>query len=357
MAKKKNKSTKTVKQSAGVTKYSAPVATGTTVKRKDPKISMQPNGSTIVSHREYLKDVNADSSTAVVNVIGCNPQSGQMFPWLSAIATRYEMYKFKKLNFIYDPSCGTTTGGSVVLAFDFDYLDEISPVSPVVKSTIMAWKYSSKSALWAHNVLSVGLDARMSTFRYCNSSSASAQNADPRLDFIGNLVVFNQSADTGPFGEIYVEYEVEFRQPALREPPALYANYHGPAMVSSTSVLTAPTVTGGGIPGWIGNLVYKYIDENTLRILSNGRFLVSLNALTSGSTTTAPDLTVSAPFSDSKYGVLLKNAVNTTTQAASNYALDVLQAPVDLTFGSWTGSNIQPLIRLSTNPVFDYPTI
>ena len=56
--------------------------------------------------------------------------------------------------------------------------------------------------------------------RYCNYA---ATNGDARLDMLGNLWILVETPSAHTIGEIYVDYEVEFRQPAYKIPPAVYA--------------------------------------------------------------------------------------------------------------------------------------
>ena len=60
------------------------------------------HATNIVSHREYLGDING--TTAFTNTTyPLNPGVSQTFPWLSTIAASYQQYKFHGLIFEFRP--------------------------------------------------------------------------------------------------------------------------------------------------------------------------------------------------------------------------------------------------------------
>jgi len=210
-----NKNKKKKIASNAVTKP-APAAVGTKKgATKQPVVTYNPDGSCVVKHSEYITDVSTGNDSTYTSSFAVNPQRTATFPWLSAIATRFEMYKFRRLAFHYRPSTGTATDGWIALGFDFDFYDE-----QPTKSGMLVWKYSAKSAVWQSCTLNASGDSRLSTMRYCNYA---ATNGDARLDMLGNLWVLVETPSTHTIGEIYVDYEVEFRQPAYKIPPSLYA--------------------------------------------------------------------------------------------------------------------------------------
>lgn len=317
----------------------APVAVGNKVARTTPKMTMTADVTTI-SHMEYVSDINIVTTSSAIGM-RCNPQDATMFTWLSAVATRFEMYRFKKLKFHYKPSTSTTTNGFVVLAFDFDVYD-----SEPSKSTMLAWKYAAKSAVWQQCALDVGSDARISTYRYCNTTYPSG--SDKRLDDIGKLWILPQGSAVAFVGELFVEYVVELRQPAYKIPPALYSTITCPGS-TQTAPFSTTTLTS------IGNLAYTILSGNQIRLDSVGQFLVTLfQEAVSGTFTGNPAIVFSTPAGSpsADYDAVQADQVVGTLKGLAEYYLNVTVPPVLLTTSAMTGSaggnNYNQVVKLAT---------
>lgn len=318
----------------------APVAKGTMVtsKKKQPQITYRDNVC-VVTHSEYISDVIArDTSTATSYPV--NPQSNSTFTWLSAIATRFEMYRFRKLKFHYKPSCSTITSGYVILGMDFDFYDP-SPTKP----TMLAWKYSSKSAVWQSSSLDVSMDSRMSTPRYCNVSSS---QGDSRLDMLGNLWVLAFHGTTLDVGEVYVEYTVEFLQPSYRIPPALYCEIKTPVSQDPASLCYNAFVEGGNM------LIKKIPGTNGFTFRDVGKFIISFAQSGTGqSTHPVFNIPNGTNGIDWVYG-LLDSAISPSNNRTSAQAgLEIIKAPLDVYFSNTTGDAgaQQAFIRFATYAV------
>lgn len=317
----------------------APLSVGTQKNKvKSPNVEFSSEGCRI-KHMEYMLDLTSSSSGPTSQSFTINPQRAQVFTWLSAIATRFEMFKFNKLKFTYRPSCSTVTPGWVAIGFDFDFYDEAP-----TKATLLAWRYSTKTTPWAQTTLDVSSDSRIATYRYNNYDSL---KGDARLDFLGNLWIL---IDTGAalaetIGEIFVEYDISFRQPSYKIPPALYLQIKGEPISGPT------TDTLVKIAASFGNLLYEKIANNKIRIKDVGQFLVTLNTfITSGTFTTVPGITVSGPvgsvWTDSDTGVLTNVSAN---EGTAGRQLKVITAPVDLEFtGGAAGGSVLNRILIST---------
>jgi hypothetical protein len=295
--------------------------------KKQPVVKYKPDGACSVSHMEYVQDIAAVGSGVVTTQFVVNPQRTATFPWLSAMATRFEVYKFRKLAFHYKPSTGTSTDGWVALGFDFDYYDEAPS-----KSTLLAWKYASKSAAWQNTTLDISNDARLSIAKYANYSATSG---DARLDMLGNLWVLADSTSSGTLGELFVSYEVEFRQPAFKIPPALYAS-----VKSKTTNNNKDTVFAGGAT-IVGNLLTSLVNSNTVSINDIGEFLVEYAQVGAGQTA-SPFMTFVQPSgSPSSSFEVLGNRDNIDTGNLTGIIskrIKVNVAPVNVAVGNSTGT-------------------
>jgi hypothetical protein len=268
-----------------------------------------------------------------------NPQRPQLFTWLSAIATRFEMYKFERLVFHYKPSCSTTTSGWVALGFDFDAYDAIPD-----KSAMLAWKYSTKCSPWQSCTLDVSQDSRISTYRFADYGS----RGDIRLDFLGHVVALAYSPTTAFVGELMVSYTVRFRQPSYKLPPVLYQTMEGSPMQTSNEFFAREGETTSALLQNTGNVYYNILSKNAIRLYDVGKFLVTA-AITADSSV-ASNLTVAytAPAPTSMGTNVLVDRVHNATAAMAQYVVESLIPPIDLTFTGSTGLGVVPSVRIAT---------
>ncbi len=315
------------KKISNVVTKSAPAAVGTKKgPTKQPVIRFNPDGSCLVSHSEYVSDINTGSATTYSSTFAVNPQRTATFPWLSAIATRFEMYKFSKLAFHYRPSTGTSTDGWIALGFDFDFYDEAPS-----KSAMLAWKYSSKSAVWQACNLSVSPDARLSSMRYCNYAPT---NGDARLDMLGNLWLLVETPSSLTIGELFIEYEVEFRQPSLRIPPSLYLKASSTAATNNSAQIFSNGMVAAG------NALFQKISDSTITLYDVGEFLVSYYQHGAGQTTEpyASFATPSgSPGAEYVSQLITRNKSSTGNPGSYLARLKVNVPPVNITVGNTTG--------------------
>lgn len=93
----------------------APVATSTSVQYNAARNTLYLSG------REYIDTVVLDKEGGFKRQYGIlRPTDNGVFSWLSGIASKFEVFKFVHLNFVYEPQCPTTTSGSVGIFFDGD---------------------------------------------------------------------------------------------------------------------------------------------------------------------------------------------------------------------------------------------
>lgn len=312
----------------------APIARGTTRKSPPtPKIVYTPTGNCLVTHSEYVQDVTSANGTVSI-VLPCNPQRSTLFTWLSAIATRFEMYRFKKLKFHYKPSCPTTTSGYVGVGFDFDAYDDVP-----TKMVMLAWKYSAKCAAWQSVSLDVSADSRVSTARYCYPDVAVG---DKRLNDLGNFVVLIGSDAVVSVGELFVEYTVEMIQPSYRLPPVLFAGF-------SNNSPTGPNQWFQNLAVEVGNLAYEILGPNAIIVREVGKFLLTIIA-DDDSIGSVPALAITQPA-----GTTNSSWSNTTVYSFYSAGgtgilestLFIDQAPVQLTLTGGDGA-LRFLTRIAT---------
>lgn len=191
----------------------APVAQSIAMKTGQPKI-MANNMVTNVKHREYISDYSSDSTAFKVQRYAINPGLNATFPWLSSIANRFEFYRFKKLNFIYQPICATTTPGSVMLAIDFDAADP----TPSNKIAIMSYRDAVRCAPWEDIAFrSEKSDMTKFALQKYTRGGAVPTGSDIKTYDIGAFFIASQSTPgtATTLGELYVEYDIDFYTPQI----------------------------------------------------------------------------------------------------------------------------------------------
>jgi hypothetical protein len=199
---------------------SAPSANGRVTTTSGPRMISKRNGDIRVAHREYVADINVEETGFDLQYqFGINPGNGGLFPWLSQIAARYEMYKFQSLKIIYEPQCGTSSTGTLMLAIDYDSSDD----PPTSKAQMMSYKNAVRSPLWfaaCHSSASPDLHRLKTNYIL---QGVAPQDTDIKTYDIGNLFVAVQSDGSNQSaGELYVEYVVDLITPQINTDPMSY---------------------------------------------------------------------------------------------------------------------------------------
>lgn len=173
-----------------------------------------------------------DSTCVEVQTFSINPALPSVTRWLAPIANRYERYKFRKLVFHYTPTCSTATPGSVVLAFDFDPLDD----PPEDLDTAQRFTQSLRMQAFAPNTFSIDLRQDAREPRFTRPGEISKQH-DLKTYDLGQLHVLQLGVPTtvSP-GFITVDYVVDLISPQ-------YSTDVG-GSVASTGGLTKENLVG-----------------------------------------------------------------------------------------------------------------
>jgi len=203
----KRNSTRKSKKNLNVVR--APVVFGyKTASRNSDRIPLtKMNGrNMIVTHRERV-DFVAGLSTGIFEAFKyeINPGISPAFPWLNAVANRYEKYKFRKINFIYVPQCATSTNGTVSLVFDFDPND----LPPATMEEAMTYHDFSTGPAWSMQRLIPDLlngdKLPQKNTRQIGETQTELNNYD-----LGQLFVCTEGfASAAKLGYLEVEYVVE----------------------------------------------------------------------------------------------------------------------------------------------------
>lgn len=192
----------------------APVSVGTVAAVRKPRMRYTKNGTVIVSHSELIGNVNGSTALAI-STNNINPGLLAMFPWLNNMATNYESYRFRMLNFRYSPACSTATNGYVYLTTEFDPSDPV----PEYENQLAAYDGCVFGSVWSPHIYKCAQKNLHKRSSYFVRSGSLANTSDLPLYDTGYLVVATTGGpDANIIGKLWVDYEVEFSTPQLGSP-------------------------------------------------------------------------------------------------------------------------------------------
>jgi len=143
-----------------------------------------------------------------------NPGLPLVFPWLSAIAKRYEKYTFHKLKFCYVARCPTTRSGDVSMVCEFNSLQ----AAPSTFAQMTSYKGFINTPIWKEVDLTVAKRDMDSTAKE-RFTRASMIGGDLRLydtlTFYAAVQGSTAAEARSSAGFIFCEYDVEFFIPQL----------------------------------------------------------------------------------------------------------------------------------------------
>jgi len=194
----------------------APVSVGTVTRSAVPKV----NGSNSIriARREYVGAVVAPATGFNLTAVSTqaygydfNPSCSSLFPWLSKIAPCYERFRFNKLAFKLVSRMPTSTFGSMYMAVDYDFDDEV----PTDATTMLGNITAIGSNIWQNVELVCDPKSlnRDMPYRFINASGRSV--VDNRTAFAGYLMIAILVNALPANIELWVEYDVELVTPCL----------------------------------------------------------------------------------------------------------------------------------------------
>jgi len=292
------------------------------------------DGRIRVRHREYIADTTVTVAFACTQY-QINPGLVQLFPWLSSIARNYESYKFHDLRFFTETSAPTSSGGTVMLAVDYDAAD----AAPTSKLQLMSYHGAIRSPPWAESVFRCDKQdlTKFGVQRYIRSISLSS-NLDIKTYDVGTLNYASQGSTSGSTytaGELYVEYDIELMTPVYEVSLNAGQIVTGVAGVAgSTAFGPSPTSTGQG---------YFTVVNSIATCVIAGSYLITYQQSLSSGTWTGANPTGTATIDLSPGGSV---STSTTGTACIIHVVGVT-ATVGQTLivqessgGTWSSSNM-----------------
>lgn len=247
--------------------HKAPVAKSyQTTRTAKPRFESRSNGDIVVHFREFIQDLNGSVGLSTL-VHPVNPANPAIFPWLSQIASRFDLYQFKKLKICYEPSCATTATGNVMFAVDFDPTD----ATFTQKSEFLNTRTHCRSAPWdkcSVSCLYEDLSRRKTYITAQNDTQFSDAAATASLYF-GTI----GQAGTSVIGEVYIEYSVLLQSPQI----GVLGSYGYQQAILSAANLNNTQLFGNGVTSGSDIIVIQSVSSATFQGLQSGiRMYVTL---------------------------------------------------------------------------------
>lgn len=201
--KRKGKAKRNVSNMLG-RRTTAPVASATATRSNIPRFS-QRQGTKTINHAELLGTISGHTGFSVT-IYPLNPGLAETFPWLSKQAQGWEMYRFKKLKFIYVSRCATTKIGSIMMIPEYDPNDSV----PLTEEIASSFQGCIEDSSWKN------LECRLNVAgmhgpairKYVRDSAVPGNLGTYDA---GKFYLARVSQDnTDAVGKLWVEYEVEF---------------------------------------------------------------------------------------------------------------------------------------------------
>ncbi len=273
----------------------APVSQGSMIKRLPSSLD-----NMVFRHSELVLSITGTVDFDVGS-LKIQPGLSTSFPWLSNLASLWDMYNVINITFRYVPTCATSTSGSLMLAFDYDAYD----AQPGSKNDFMMYQDSCIAPSWSDCVLSLrrsSLAKRKNLYIRQGSYEGDLKTYD-----LGTLYYGTQGQpNTNFIGDIYCDYHIVMSMPQAI--PAPIETYYSIGTVEITGA-TAAIPWGTNVPSaneyasnppgfaTYSDGVNKYVFERPgsyfVQYLYQGTGL-GTPAMALGDTTTFPDDTIQA---------------------------------------------------------------
>lgn len=184
----------------------APVSQQIGFSRRNARYSSIRGGMSI-AHTEFLGTVAGGEGKINVVQYGVNPGVEGTFPWLASIASKFEKYRFRKLEFLYHTSAATSATGVVYLSPDYDARD----VAPATEAEFANNGSTVSRTPWSNFSLHVDCKKIHSSNPYLFVRATTFPNEV--LAYDGVALNVGTVTFTATPGRLYVRYIVDLLEP------------------------------------------------------------------------------------------------------------------------------------------------
>lgn len=262
-------------------------------------------GSIRITGQDYISVINGNSQS-FNNLFNrtINPSSEIFFGTrLNLYSKMFEKFLFRRLRFHYDSGVSATTTGSLILAYDRDATDGTPPNNETGLRQYLSMANSEIGNVWEDITIDCKL-ADLQEFYY-----TSLNNSDARLTSQGQIYVTQvngASSGTASLGSLWVDYDIEFFDPAVEQPTGIEF------VLGNTDTGLTYTVTGGSSGSWNNMLLGSAILKNDLGVkysgaavqLPSGNYILTQTAMNASNIAQAFTATILSPLSGAESGTV-----------------------------------------------------
>jgi len=180
-----------------------------------PEIRNGNDGSFVMRHREYIKDIySSGDNSFVIDSLNINPGLAETFPWLASLAQNFEQYKVEGMIFEFRSNFSDATTGSigtVCMATEYN----VNQPNFTNKSVMENHQYGA-SCKPSQSMLHPIECAQQVTpvDQLCVRTGSNTMTEDLRLCDLGKFQIasvgVNDGGNPSLLGELWVTYQIRF---------------------------------------------------------------------------------------------------------------------------------------------------
>jgi len=173
--------------------------------------------SVVIRHREYIGDITGTSAFTNLFDLDINPGLSSTFPYLSALASQFQEYRFKGLVFEYKTQSGMLTGSNTALG------DVMMVAQYRADAALPTSKLQLLNEMWSQSIrpdqsgfLPIECSPKENSLKiqYIRTGALPA-STDQKLYDLANFSLFTTGTPANFLGELWCTYEVELFKPVL----------------------------------------------------------------------------------------------------------------------------------------------
>jgi hypothetical protein len=334
-------------QNLSVTRYSAPLAIGSTVNPRN----IQRLRRVLLHHSELVLSITG-SSTFTTGKFELNVGLPASFPWLSRMAIIFEKYFVYSMAFHYVPAIPADSAGALYLAFDYD----ASETAPSSKTQFMMNQDAISSTIWAPVTLLLdGQKCRERGELYIRSAGVPGGQDIKTFDLGALFYATSGFTGSGIVGDLYLEYKLDLLIPTSWENESMSQMWAdssltspGPDFPFGNANLVSP-VTGSSNLATLGYDATNARNTLTWNVIGYYLVLLSVTGTNFEGSDFILELTAPSPGTTKQFGYSITCLdCDTLTVAAGIYVPDIgysHRLTVDGTsIVAWTGQNAAQML-------------
>lgn len=173
----------------------------------------------IVRHKEFIGEIQGNTTFTVRHNYDINPGNRDLFPWLSQIAQHFQEYRMKGMVYHYVPTSGTAVSSSNAalgsVMFQTSYRAGDAP--PGTKRELLNEYWSTETVPYEAVCHPIECDPKENPYNLHYVTNGFIPGGDPMLYNLGTTFVAVSGMQTSNqvVGDLWVTYEVELKKPLI----------------------------------------------------------------------------------------------------------------------------------------------